>query len=95
MLCNECPGSYPGIADIQDISYDVEASIQGVNQKFSLQSGVTSTINLVRDSNGYFGGNGVAKVKFDLEYDRSDSTTTVAIDLNYEDTLTLVFEPVI
>ena len=95
MNCYECPTSYPTITDIQDIVYDVDATIEGVNQKFSLQSGVTSTIDLTRDSNGYFGGNGVAKVRFDLEYDRSDSTTTVATDLNYEDTLTLVFEPVI
>ena len=95
MNCNECPASYPGILDIQDITYEVDATIEGTSNTFSLQSGVTSTIDLARDSNGFYAGNGVAKVKFDIGYDRSDSTTTVATDLNYEDTLTLVFEPVI
>ena len=95
MNCNECLGSYPGIADIQDIVYEVEASIVGANGTHSLQSGVTNTIDLARDANGFFGGDGIAKVRFELEYDRSDSTTTVATDLSYEDTLTLMFEPVI
>lgn len=95
MACNECSSTYPGIGDIQDITYEVDATIDGSSVTASLQNGVVETINMALDSNGYYGGNGMAKVRFDIGYDRSDSTTKVATDLNYEDTLTLVFEPVI
>lgn len=95
MNCVECPTLYPAIPSIQDIDYDVSILPLGANySKTNLVSGNTSTINLIRDSNGYYGGKGSARFQFTLEYDRAP-VTKVGTDLTYSDALTLTFEPVI